>query len=100
MNHPRRVDNNHAKIRTELRKKGAFVADLSQCGRGIPDLLVAVGEVVTLLEVKSPGEKLTPQEREFFEHYPGRLYQVERVKDALDVVFDSQESKIGHSSQF
>ncbi len=89
----RKVDNHHREIRAALRQAGAFVVYLSQCGKGIPDLLVAVGEVVTLLEVKSPGERLTPQEVEFFEHYPGRLFVAETVKDALGIVFDSVSQK-------
>ncbi len=86
----RRVDSNHGKIRTALRAAGCFVVDLSQCGRGIPDLLACSSrapERVVLLEVKSgPKEKLTEDEKQFFASYPGPAARVETVEEALEVL--------------
>jgi hypothetical protein len=46
------------------------VADLADCGNGVPDLLAASKtRIAVLIEVKTLDEGLTPMEREFFTHY-------------------------------
>lgn len=80
----RRVDLNHAEIRDGLRKCGYIVEDMSAAGHGFPDLLVGSGDVLVLLEVKRPGEELTPRELRFhakFALYP--VYVVTSLEDAL-----------------
>lgn len=61
-----RIDLNHRIIREGLRRMGYFVVDSSRLGRGFPDLVVIGRGQVALLEVKQPGEKLTPAEEYFF----------------------------------
>jgi hypothetical protein len=57
-----RLDGNHPEIVAALRQVGAAVESLAPMGRGVPDLLVGWRGKVVLLEVKRPGEALTPDE--------------------------------------
>jgi len=66
MTYAKRVDLNHGEIRDGLRKAGYNVTDTHDLGHGFPDLCVIAGETIILLEVKRPGEKLTPDEVKFF----------------------------------
>lgn len=79
----RRVDLNHASIRDDLRHLGYTVWDCSRHGDGFPDLLLRVGELIVLLEVKSPGEKLTPHEEAFAALFP--VYVVHDITEAVMV---------------
>ncbi len=84
-----RVDNNHADIRDGLRRAGYFVADTSRLGGGFPDMVVeskAVDPVYILLEVKSPGGKLTPDEKKFHNKSRGPLKIVYTMEGALLVM--------------
>ena len=58
----RKVDRNQAEIVLELRRAGCLVMVTSRLGASFPDLVVARGGVVYLLEVKNPeaGGALTP----------------------------------------
>jgi hypothetical protein len=63
-----RTDANHAEIRDGLRDLGYTVIDTSKFGRGFPDLLVVSRtNQIILLEVKSPGGKLSAAEKKFHE---------------------------------
>jgi len=62
-----RVDRNHAEIVDALRKCGARVLDLSRVGRGCPDLLVHVGRLLVLVEVKTPQGTWTEAQERFRE---------------------------------
>jgi hypothetical protein len=80
----RRVDLNHGEIRDGLRECGYIVEDMSAVGHGFPDLLVGANAAFVLLEVKRPGEELTPRELRFhakFAQYP--VYVVTSLEDAL-----------------
>lgn len=66
----RKVDRNHAEIRQGLRECGFPVWDTSRVGDGFPDLLVYAHGRLLLLEVKMPGEQLTPMEQGFWEVFP------------------------------
>jgi hypothetical protein len=81
---PRRRDRNHAEIRDALRKCGVFVVDLADCGHGIPDLLAVKNRRVKLLEVKMPGEHLTPDEERFHSEYPGDIEIVYSAEEAIE----------------
>jgi hypothetical protein len=61
-----------------------FVVDLGDCGKGIPDLLAVRNRLVTLLEVKMPGEKLTPAEEKFHAEYPGEIAIVYSAEEAIE----------------
>jgi hypothetical protein len=69
----RRVDANHAQLSEAFRALGCAVLDLSQLGRGVPDLLVGVPgrcpSVWVLVEVKD-GSK-SPSDRKLTEAEAG-----------------------------
>ena len=79
-----RRDNNHVDVREGLRKAGYFVLDLGDVGDGCPDLLVvSKSNLVELVEVKMPGEKLTDDETKFMKRYPGRYLIARSAEDVL-----------------
>ena len=84
---PKRRDCNHAEIRDGLRKCGFHVTDLADLGKGVPDLLSVTkdGQAI-LLEVKIPGEKLTPAEERYHAEYPGPIYIVRSVEQAIETM--------------
>ena len=83
-----RRDNNHAEIRDALRSR-YFVWDMADVKNGFPDLLVvSTLDWVVLLEVKLPGEKLTPKEVEFHKNYPAPLHIVHSVEEAYKTMED------------
>lgn len=54
------------------RKAGYFWFDCFQLGGGFPDaVIVSKTHIPVLVEVKSPGGKLTAAERKFRQSYPG-----------------------------
>lgn len=86
-----RTDSNHAQIRDRLRKLGVFTWNTSQLGNGFPDLLCCIRNHVVLLEVKDPKQPpskraLTPKEQEFFAAYPGPIFVVTSVEQALQAL--------------
>ena len=56
-----RVDANHAQVVAALRSCGWTVIDTSRVGRGFPDLLVARGGRMELIEVKDGAKSLSRQ---------------------------------------
>lgn len=62
MRRRRKVDANQAEIVEGLRACGWFVEVLSDVGRGVPDLLVGGRGIWCLVEIKSPGGRLTPDQ--------------------------------------
>lgn len=87
----KRVDANQLAVINALRAAGCGVADLSGCGRGIPDLLVhAPGfpecRFAVLMEVKNKkgrGNKLTPSQTKFHAEWKGYIYRVTSPAEAL-----------------
>lgn len=55
-------DSNHVAIAEHLRNLGWSVLDLSRAHFGVPDLAVGRPGFCALVEVKRPGEALTPME--------------------------------------
>ena len=89
MRRARRVDRNHAEIRTVLRALGCEVEDLSDVGRGVPDLLVRTRQgTVLLVEVKDgeapPSRRaLTPDEAAFANRWASSYVIVSTVAEAI-----------------
>ena len=82
-NLPKRVDNNHGKIRELFRARGASVLDLSRQGKGCPDLAIGYLSQTILVEVKSgPNAKLTKDQEAFFDTWKGAAAV---CRDAHDV---------------
>ncbi len=88
MRRARRVDANQPAIVKALRDAGRTVEVLSDVGRGVPDLLVAYHGQVFLLEIKTPGEGLTPREAKWHEKWaPWKA-----AGGSLRVVYTAQEA--------
>ena len=66
-----RIDKNHPEVVEAFRKLGASVLSLAPLGRGIPDLLVAIGGVTWLIEIKSKKGKENDQQLEWAENWKG-----------------------------
>ncbi len=80
-----RTDANHAAIVQALRQVGCAVADLSQLGSGIPDLLVCRQRELWLIEVKTAKGKQTKDQLRF-EALGWPVYLVRSSSEALAVV--------------
>ena len=89
---PKRRDRNQPEIVKALRKAGVFVLDLADVGKGVPDLLTVYNRKVKLMEVKMPGEGLTPAEEKFHALYPGDIAIVYSAKQAISEVRCSANS--------
>jgi len=57
-----KVDTTHAEIVAALRSVGATVQSLAAIGKGCPDLLVSYRGCWYVMECKSPGGSLTPDQ--------------------------------------
>ena len=84
-----RRDGNHAAIRDALRRiPGVSVYDASHLGDGMPDLIIARGNRLVLLEIKDPGKppsdrKLTPAELAVSRLFPMHYFVALTLDDAL-----------------
>ena len=84
-----RVDTNQAEIVAALRAIGAQVEHLHTLGKGCPDILVGYRGTNYLLEIKSPGGKLTDDERYWRELWRGQVAVVYSADEAIEVVTKS-----------
>jgi hypothetical protein len=84
--HRGRVDGNQKEIIQKLRECGMQAHSIAQVGDGIPDVLVGFRGLTLVLEVKEPGETLTPAECKFLENWPGQHSVVTSFDDAYAVV--------------
>jgi hypothetical protein len=81
-----RVDANQDEIVSALRSVGAAVQSLAAVGRGVPDLLVGYRGELYLLEVKMPGETLTPRELTWHTLWQGYAAIVYSAEGAIDIL--------------
>lgn len=83
----KRTDGNQKEIVAALRDAGYYTIDLSALGHGVFDQLVACNNgIVVMMEIKTPGGKLTPGERKFYDIYPGLKCVVHGVEAALMIM--------------
>lgn len=82
----RRVDANQPTIIAALRAVGASVQPIYMVGAGVPDLLVARGGCLYLLEVKTLDGRLTDDERRWHAAWGGPVAVVRTVDEALRAV--------------
>jgi hypothetical protein len=90
-----RTDKGHKAIVQALRQVGCKVTDLSRVGCGCPDILVRHqrygwspvrdGWEITLMEIKEPKGKLTPDQEQFIAEWPETVI-VRSVQEALAAV--------------
>lgn len=81
-----RVDNNHGEIVAALRAVGASVQSLASIGRGCPDVLCGYRMRHYLLEIKSPGGRLTEDESRWIAGWRAEVHVVDSVEDALEAI--------------
>lgn len=81
-----RLDANHKEIVAALRQAGATVQSLADVGNGCVDVLAGYREVNYLLEIKSPGGKLTPDEAKWHQAWGGTVYTVYSAEEALKAI--------------
>ena len=81
-----RIDKNHPEIVEAFRKLGASVLSLAPLGRGIPDLLVAIGGVTWLIEIKSKKGKENDLQLEWAENWRGARAVVRDTQGVETVV--------------
>ena len=81
-----RVDKNHSEVVEAFRKMGASVLSLAPLGRGIPDLLVAIGGVTWLIEIKSKKGKENDLQLEWAENWKGARAVVRDTQGVETVV--------------
>lgn len=84
-----RIDRNQLEIVEAVRKAGCSVQHLHTIGQGCPDLLIGIGAVNLLWEVKDgllpPSRRLlTSFELDWHRNWRGQVDIVESVEDALD----------------
>ena len=86
-----KVDANQAEIVKALRQIGCSVEHLHSVGRGCPDMLCGFKNNNYLLEVKDGNKpkssrKLTPDHVVWHQSWRGRVYVVESVEQAIEIV--------------
>ena len=86
MRYAAKVDANQPEIVRALEQVGARVLHLHTLGRGAPDILTVYREVLYLMEIKMDKGKLTADEAQFHEAWPGPIFIVRSVEDALRVI--------------
>lgn len=84
MTRPRRVDLNHAIIRDGLRKLGYPVFDCHALPGMLDIQVLSKAGVIIPMEIKSPGENLTPAEKEYLDTWPG--FVVRSLDEALRIM--------------
>ena len=87
----------HGEVVEAFRALGASVLSLAPLGRGIPDLLVAIGGVTWLIEIKSKKGKENDLQIEWAENWRGARAVV-RDTQGVETVVKLMRSfpKIGH----
>lgn len=86
-----RKDSNHALIVETIKKLGGAVLDLSQLGRGVPDLAVLTRAGIQLVEIKSPncqyGKDLSESQKKWADDWRGTpVYIVRTLDDAINLI--------------
>jgi len=86
-----RIDENQPEIVAALHKAGAQVQTLAAVGKGCPDLLVSLGGVNYLLEVKNPEKpkadrRLTPAQVVWHNKWRSPVAIVHSIEAALKAV--------------
>ena len=84
--HKGRVDRNHGEIVKALRKVGATVQSIAECGHGCPDILAGYHSVNYVLEVKDEDGELTDAEYKWQGDWRGQCCTVYTVNEALRAI--------------
>jgi len=89
----KRTDHNQAEIVRALRAIGCTVQDLSQLGKGTPDLLCGFRNQNYLIEVKSGDRapRLTHCEEKWIHQWRGQVAVITTIEDAIEVILQDAE---------
>lgn len=87
----RKIDGNHTAVVDALEKAGCTVQSMAAIGCGCPDLLVGLGRMNYVLEVKDGSNvpskrRLTPDQVEWVRLWRGTVSVVETIDQALAAV--------------
>ena len=80
-----RVDRNHKEIVEALRCEGFSVESLATVGKGVPDIIVGHNSCNLLLEIKSKGGKLTPDQVTWHFKWQGQVDIVNNIEEAVNL---------------
>jgi hypothetical protein len=83
--HAGKVDANHTEAVDALRAVGVVVRSLAAVGDGMNDLLCIVPAATFLIEVKMPGEKLTPAQKKWHIECPWRNHVAFSAQQAVEI---------------
>jgi hypothetical protein len=85
-----RIDRIHKDIVKVFREMGCSVTSLAAVGKGVPDLLVGIGNRNLLVEVKSGHKKhLTEDQVIFRDQWHGQHAVVHDVEEAISLVLEN-----------
>ena len=85
----KRIDSNQKLIVQGLRAIGCTIQDLSQVGRGTPDILCGYKGKNYLFEIKNASDRaprLTPSEERWIRGWNGQVGVITSVLDAIAIV--------------
>ncbi len=81
-----KVDLNQVEIVAAIRKVGGKVLHLHQIGGGCADILVKYHGVLLLMEIKSKGGRMTPDEQAFYNEWQECMVVVYSAEEALEAL--------------
>ena len=81
-----KVDANHTSTVAAFRKLGCSVLSLASLGKGVPDLLVSLGGITWLVEVKMPKGKETADQIAFISGWKGCRALVRDLEGVITTV--------------
>lgn len=87
----KRTDFNQQEIINALRAIGCSVQDLSQVGKGTPDIICGFRGKNFLLEIKNAADRapqLTPCEQQWIRDWRGQVGVITSLRDALAVIIE------------
>jgi hypothetical protein len=87
----KRTDFNQQEIINALRAIGCSVQDLSQVGRGTPDIIFGLRGKNLLLEIKNAADRapqLTPCENQWIRDWQGQVGVITSIRDAIAIIIE------------
>jgi hypothetical protein len=79
----RKVDANQHDILKKCESVGISTQSIHICGHGCPDAILGFNSFSMVIEIKMPGEKLTPDEVAWHEKWKGQVAIIHSFEEAL-----------------
>jgi len=86
-----KVDQNHQEIVAVLRQVGVTVQDLSQVGKGCPDIVCGWKGKNYFFEIKTEKGKLSNKQKEWFRYWNGHKAVIRNEYDAFEEMGIAQD---------